>query len=126
MIILIRIDYQGNDLQNDLKKLNEIHAKIEKTTGGKVEGPYLPQQSTILVLFHVDKYERLNEAGRVWYAEMSRLKLPFVADTYEIAVNQKNSSDSSVLRSWKRLLPGEIPDVGHQGRLRQFNWQTPA
>ena len=86
MIILIRIDYQGNDLQNDLKKLNEIHAKIEKATGGKVEGPYLPQQGTILVLFHVDKYERLNEAGRVWYAEMSRLKLPFVADTYEIAV----------------------------------------
>jgi len=86
MIILIRIDYQGNDLQNDLKKLNEINAKIEKATGGKIEGPYLPQQSTILVLFHVDKYERLNEAGRVWYAEMSRLKLPFAADTYEIAV----------------------------------------
>ena len=86
MIILIRIDYQGSDLQNDLKKLNEIHAKIEKATGGKIEGPYLPQQSTILAIFHVDKYERLNEAGRMWYAEMSRLKLPFVADTYEIAV----------------------------------------
>jgi len=86
MIILVRIDYQGDDLRNDLKKLNEISAKIEKATGGKIEGPYLPQQSTILLIFHVDKYERLNEAGRLWYAEMGRLKLPFVADTYEIAV----------------------------------------
>jgi len=86
MLILIRIDYEGADLQNDLEKLNEISAKIEKATGGKIEGPYLPQQSTILLIFHVDKYERLNEAGRLWYAEMARLKLPFVASTYEVAV----------------------------------------
>lgn len=86
MIILIRIDYEGDDLKNDLEKLNEIQAKIEKATGGKIEGPYLPQQSTILLIFHVDRYERLNEAGRLWYSEMARLKLPFVPDTYEIAV----------------------------------------
>jgi hypothetical protein len=43
-------------------------------------------QSTLLFIFHVDKYERLNEAGRTFYAEMSKLKLPFVPDTYEIAV----------------------------------------
>lgn len=86
MIILIRIDYEGDDLKNDLKKLNEIHAKIEKATGGKIEGPYLPQQSTVLLIFRVDKYERLNEAGRLWYAEMARLKLPFVPSTYEVAV----------------------------------------
>jgi hypothetical protein len=86
MIILVRIDYEGNDLQNDLKKMNEIHAKIEKAVGGKIEGPYFAQLSTILYVFHVDKYERLNEAGRIFYAEMSRLKLPFVANTYEVAV----------------------------------------
>lgn len=89
MIILIRIDYEGDDLKNDLEKLNEIQAKIEKATGGKIEGPYLPQQSTVLLIFHVDGYERLNEAGRLWYAEMARLKLPFVPDTYEIAVTPK-------------------------------------
>lgn len=86
MIILIRIEYEGDDLQNDLKKMSEISSKIEKATGGKIEGPYFPQQSSILVIFHVDKYERLNEAGRLWYAEVSRLKLPFVAETYEVAV----------------------------------------
>jgi hypothetical protein len=86
MIILVRVDYEGADLQNDLKKLNRIHMKIEKATRGKIEGPYFPQQSTILYIFHVDKYERLNEAGRVFYSEMEKLKLPFVPNTYEVAV----------------------------------------
>ena len=86
MIILVRLDYEGADLQNDLKKMNQIHAKIEKATRGKIEGPYFPQQSTILYIFHVDKYERLNEAGRVFYSEMEKLKLPFVPNSYEVAV----------------------------------------
>ena len=86
MIILVRLNYEGEDLQSDLTKMNTIHSKIEKATGGKIEGPYLPQQSALLYIFHVDKYERLNEAGRIFYAEMSKLKLPFVAETYEVAV----------------------------------------
>ena len=86
MIILVRLDYEGDDLKNDLKKMNEIHGKIEKAVGGKIEGPYFPQQSTLLYIFHVDKYERLNEAGRVFYSEVSRLKLAFVPNTYEVAV----------------------------------------
>jgi hypothetical protein len=86
MIILVRLDYQGQDLQNDLKKLGEINSKIESKIAGKVEGPFFPQQSLLLFIFHVDKYERLNEAGRLFYAEMSKLKLPFVPDTYEVAV----------------------------------------
>ena len=86
MIILVRLDYEGDDLQNDLKKMSEINSKIESRIGGKIEGPFFPQQSTVLFIFHVDKYERLNEAGRTFYAEMSKLKLPFVPDTYEVAV----------------------------------------
>jgi hypothetical protein len=86
MIILVRMDYEGDDLQNDLKKMSDINSKIESRIGGKIEGPFFPQQSTLLFIFHVDKYERLNEAGRTFYAEMSKLKLPFVPDTYEIAV----------------------------------------
>ena len=86
MIILLRIDYEGNDLQNDLKKMSEINLKIESKVAGKIEGPFFPQQSTLLYIFHVDEYERLNEAGRVFYSEMSRLKLPFTPNTYEVAV----------------------------------------
>ena len=86
MIILARLDYEGDDLQSDLKKMNEVHSKIEKKVGGKVEGPYFPQQASLLYIFHVDKYERLNEAGRIFYSEVARLKLPFVPNTYEVAV----------------------------------------
>jgi hypothetical protein len=86
MIIMVRLDYEGDDLQNDLEKMIEINSKIESRIGGKIEGPFFPQQSTLLFIFHVDKYERLNEAGRIFYAEMSKLSLPFVPDTYEVAV----------------------------------------
>ena len=86
MIILVRLDYEGDNLQKDLKKMNVVHAKIEKRTRGKIEGPYFPQQSSLLYIFHVDKYERLNQAGRVFYSEVSKLKLPFVPNTYEVAV----------------------------------------
>lgn len=86
MIILVRIEYEGDDLQNDLKKMSEVNSKIESRIGGKIEGPFFPQQSTLLYIFHVDKYERLNEAGRTFYAEMSKLRLPFVPATYEVAV----------------------------------------
>jgi hypothetical protein len=86
MIILVRLDYKGNDLQNDLKKMSEVNSKIESKIAGRIEGPFFAQQSTLLFIFHVDKYERLNEAGRTFYSEMSRLKLPFVPDTHEVAV----------------------------------------
>ena len=86
MIILVRLDYEGNDLQGDLMKINAIHKKIESAIHGKVEGPYFPQSSSLLYIFHVDKYERLNEAGRMFYSEVSKLKLPFVPNTYEVAV----------------------------------------
>jgi hypothetical protein len=86
MIILVRLDYEGDDLQGDLKKLNEVNSKIASEIAGRIEGPYFPQQGTLLFILRVDKYERLNQAGRMFYAEMSKLKLPFVPDTYEVAV----------------------------------------
>jgi hypothetical protein len=86
MIILVRLDYEGDDLHSDLKKLAELNSKIESKIAGRIEGPFFPQQSTLLYIFHVDKYERLNEAGRLFYAEMAKLKLPVVPSTYEVAV----------------------------------------
>lgn len=89
MIILVRLDYEGENLQSDLVKMNELNSKIEKAVGGKIDGPYFPQSSTLLYIFHVDKYERLNEAGRIFYAEVAKLKLPFEPTTYEVAVTPK-------------------------------------
>ena len=34
----VSIDYEGNDLKNDLEKMNQIHTKIEKAIGEKIEG----------------------------------------------------------------------------------------
>ena len=89
MIILMKMEYDGSDLQSDLKKLEEIHARIQQKVGGKVDGPYLPQDAMLLYIFHVDKYEWLNEAGRLWYAEIAKAKLPFSPKSYEVAVTPK-------------------------------------
>jgi hypothetical protein len=89
LIILVRLDYEGQDLQGDLAKLGTIHSTVQAKVGGTLEGPYLPQTGTLLYIYHVDKYEKLNEAGRIWYAEVAKAKLPFVPSTYEVAVTPK-------------------------------------
>lgn len=89
MIILIRFDYEGADFQGDVKKLDQIHSRIQAEVGGSIEGPYLPQQGSLLYIYHVDKYEMLNQAGRLWYAEISKSKLAFAPNTYEVAVTPK-------------------------------------
>lgn len=86
MIILWKADYDGEDIQADLKKLNEVQAKIQKEIGGRSEGPYFPQDASVLYIFHVDEYEWLNRAGRMFFAEMTKMRLPFTPKVYEVAV----------------------------------------
>lgn len=86
MIILWKADYEGNDMRGDLKKLDEINSKVQKQIGGKIDGPYFPQDASVLYVFHVDEYEWLNKAGRIWLAEAEKAKLRFVPKSYEVAV----------------------------------------
>ena len=86
MIILWKADYEGTDIQADLKKLDVIQGKIQKEVGGKFEGPYLPQDASVMYIFHVDEYEWLNRAGRIFFAEVARAGLQFVPKCYEVAV----------------------------------------
>lgn len=86
MIILWKADYDGEDLRGDLKKLGAIQAKIQKKIGGKVEGPYFPQDASVLYIFHVDEYEWLNRAGREFFTEISKTGLAFTPKSYEVAV----------------------------------------
>lgn len=87
MIILSKIDYEGEHLQEDLKKLERVHEKIEsELKSGKVEGPFFPQDASLLYIFHVDEYDWLNRSGRIWYREVAKESLPFVPKSYEIAV----------------------------------------
>jgi hypothetical protein len=89
MIVLEKVEYDGDDLLGDLKKLDEIHLRIQQKIGGKIEGPYLPQDASLLYIIHIDKFESLNQAGRMWIEETSRTKLPFTPKSYEIAVTPK-------------------------------------
>lgn len=83
------MDYEGDDLQTDLKRLDELHAKIQQQVGGRLDGPYLPQDASVLYIYHADQYESLNKAGRLWFAETKKAKLPFITQTYEVCVTPK-------------------------------------
>jgi hypothetical protein len=86
MIILWKADYEGDDIQGDLKKLDELQLLIQEKVGGKMEGPYFPQDASVLYIFHVDQYEWLNKAGRIYFSEVSKQNLAFVPKSYEVAV----------------------------------------
>ncbi len=86
MIILWKADYDGTDLQGDLKKLHNLQSEIQKKIGGKMDGPYFPQDASILYIFHVEEYEWLNKAGRIYFSEVAKQNLPFVPKSYEVAV----------------------------------------
>jgi hypothetical protein len=89
MIVIWKADYDGEDIQTDLYKMDEIQSMIIEKIGGKVEGPYFPQDASILYIYHLDKYEKLNEGGRIWFSEVGKAKIPFTPKTYEIAVTPK-------------------------------------
>lgn len=86
MLIIWKGDYDGEDIREDLKKLDGIHSKIQKQIGGKIDGPYFPQDASVMYIFQVDNYEWLNKAGRIWFAEVEKERLQFVPKSYEVAV----------------------------------------
>lgn len=89
MIIIWKADYEGEDIDSDLKKLDEIQLRIQKKIGWKFEGPYFPQDASVLYIFHTEEYETLNRAGRIFFAEAAKAKLAFVPKSYEVAVTPK-------------------------------------
>ena len=86
MIIIWKADYEGADLQTDLKKLHEVQMQIQQKIGGTMDGPYFPQDASVLYIFHVKEYEWLNKAGRIYFSEAGASNLGFVPKNYEIAV----------------------------------------
>jgi len=86
MIILWKADYEGTNLQDDLKKLHAVQMQIQQKVGGSMEGPFFPQDASVLYIFHVQEYEWLNKAGRLYFSEAGNQNLGFVPKSYEIAV----------------------------------------
>lgn len=86
MIILWKADYEGTDIQGGLKKLHKLQQDIGEKIGGTLEGPYFPQDASVLYIFHVKEYEWLNKAGRIYFSEVAKQNLAFVPKSYEVAV----------------------------------------
>jgi hypothetical protein len=86
MIILWKADYEGTQLQEDLARLHRLQLEIQQKVGGKVDGPYFPQDASVLYIFHVENYEWLNKAGRIFFSEAARQSIPFIPKSYEIGV----------------------------------------
>jgi hypothetical protein len=85
-MIIWKANYEGSDLKGDLKKLDQLQSKIQKQVGGKADGPYFPQDASVLYIFHVDDYDWLNQAGRIFLEEAAKAELEFVPKSYEVAV----------------------------------------
>jgi len=52
MIILWKAEYEGTEIQADLKKLHQLQLRIQEKVGGTVDGPYFPQDVSVLYIFH--------------------------------------------------------------------------
>ena len=89
MIFIWKADFEGSDFPADLKNLGKIHTTIMKKIGGDIYGPYLPQDASVMYIFDVKEYEWLNQAGRLFFAEVAKAKLAFVPQRYEVAVTPK-------------------------------------
>jgi hypothetical protein len=86
MIIIWKADYEGEHFEEDLRRLDAVQKHIQAKIGGTVEGPFLPQDASVVYIFHVNEYEWLNKAGRIYFSEVAKKKLPFVPKSYEVAV----------------------------------------
>ena len=77
---------KGRTCRKDLKKLHAVQTQIQQKVGGTMDGPYFPQDASVLYIFHVKEYEWLNKAGRLYFSEAGNQNLGFVPKSYEIAV----------------------------------------
>lgn len=94
MIILWKADYEGKDIQGDVKKLHKLLSDIQEKIGGTMEGPFFPQDASVLCIFKVKEYEWLNRAGRTYFSELAKRNLAFVPKTYEVAVTPEEFFES--------------------------------
>ena len=63
LIIIWKADYEGEHFEEDLRKLQALQKHIQEEIGGTAEGPFLPQDASVVYIFHVKEYEWLNKAA---------------------------------------------------------------
>lgn len=84
MLIIWYADFDGTD--EDLEKVNAIFKEITDKIGGSVEGPYYPQSEALMYIFNVEKFEWLNQGGRVFMTRVQKEGINITPVKYEVAV----------------------------------------
>lgn len=88
MVLFIwKADFDGDDKQ--LARVNELMVETAKAVGAKVDGPYYPQDASLLYLMWAKQYEDMNRSGRVFLEKAMKEKLPITPLRYEVAVTPK-------------------------------------
>lgn len=59
---------------------------MSKKVGIKVDGPYLPQDASLLYIFEAPNLETMNRAGRQFFEEVAKAKVKVTPLRYEIAL----------------------------------------
>ena len=87
VLVIWKADFDGDDKQ--LARVTELFTETMKDAGGKIDGPYLPQDASLLYLAWVDRFEDMNRSGRKFLERVAKEKLPLTPLNYEIAVTPK-------------------------------------
>ena len=73
--------------KTDWKKLDRITKEVAKKSGMKIEGPYLPQDASVMYIFDTPDLETMNRGGRAWFEAAAKAKLKVTPLRYEIALS---------------------------------------
>jgi len=87
VLVIWKADFEGDDKQ--LARVNELMEETAKAVGAKVDGPYYPQDASLLYLMWAKEYEDMNRSGRVLLQKVMKEKLPLTPLRYEVAVTPK-------------------------------------
>ncbi len=84
MLILWYADFDGTE--ETLEKVNTLLKESLDAISGCVDGPYFPQNETLLYLFTVKTFEQFNQAGRSFLKRVNEEGIDISPIRYEVAV----------------------------------------
>lgn len=90
VLVIWKADFEGNDKQ--LARVNDLLEQATKEVGGKIDGPYYPQDASLMFLLWVKQYEDMNRSGRKFLAAVQKENLPITPLRYEVAVTPEEFS----------------------------------
>lgn len=85
MKILWYANFEGDEKQQ--AEMDRIFGEITDEIGGSVDGPYYPQEASLLYIFDAPSLEWLHEGGRRFIPRVQEAGIPVTPLRYEVAVS---------------------------------------